>query len=168
MELYIGPLGGPIHFANAAAFLTEPARVFGDSDEEATATRKMKRLRQGNRAFERYCADFTHLATILEDTDKTQRHALERGLSADMLDELRHQNAPPDETSNAFVDRPKHLDDSICRTKALRAPGRTGGHWRTGEAARNHAHMAAENLTAAPNRPAERERQRERRCTVGM
>lgn len=47
MEPFIGPLG-EIRFANTAAFLQELTRVFGDSNEQATAARGLESLRQGN------------------------------------------------------------------------------------------------------------------------
>lgn len=50
MEPSLGPMGH-IRFKDAAAFLAELTRIFGDSDEESTAARELERLRQGNREF---------------------------------------------------------------------------------------------------------------------
>ena len=130
MEPFLGPLGH-IRFDSATAFLAELTRVFGDSDEEATAARELAHLRQGNREFTRYYADFIRLTTILEYNNKARRHALERGLSSEMLDGLRYQITPPDESFNDFINRLKGLDDSIRRRNGLRQPNKTTGSWRS-------------------------------------
>ena len=64
MEPFLGPLGY-IKFD----FLQELTRIFGDSNEEVTAARKLEGLRQGNREFTRYYADFTRPVTTLEHND---------------------------------------------------------------------------------------------------
>ena len=64
VEPFLGPLGY-IKFC----FLQELTRIFGDSNEEATAARKLEGLRQGNWEFTRYYADFTRPVTTLEHND---------------------------------------------------------------------------------------------------
>ena len=52
-------------------------RHFGDPDEKHTASLALDNLRQSNREFGAYYADFQELLDILETTDDTsRRHAL--------------------------------------------------------------------------------------------
>ena len=48
-------------------FIEDTTRIFSDSGEKATATQELDKLKQGNRDFSRYHADFVRLvATLLE------------------------------------------------------------------------------------------------------
>ena len=94
MRQYLGPLG-QVKFDNAGALIDELNRIFGDSNEEATAALELGNLRQGNNDFARYYADFSRLAAILEYGDKARRHALGRGLSPELLDRISGQVTPP-------------------------------------------------------------------------
>lgn len=64
MEPFLRP-NGHIALDTAEGFLKELTRIFGDSNEKATAARELERLWQGNRDFSRYYADFTRLVNIL-------------------------------------------------------------------------------------------------------
>lgn len=120
MEPFVTPAG--VNFDNTAAFLTELTRIFGDSDEKATAARELEKLKQGNRDFNRYHADFVRLMSILEYDDTAKRHALERGLSREILEGLRWQDAPDDETVDAFTNRVKRLDERLRRHQGQTKP----------------------------------------------
>ena len=89
MEPLISPDG--VNLADTAAFLAEITRIFGDSDEPGSASRKLEKLKQGSRDFFRYYADFGRLATILGIDDSAKRYALERGLSQEVIASLCHQ-----------------------------------------------------------------------------
>ena len=56
---------GHIALTSTSAFLDELSRVFGDSDEKATAARELEQLRQGKRDFAHYYANFVRLTNIL-------------------------------------------------------------------------------------------------------
>ena len=56
MKPYVSPSG--MAFPDIEAFLKEITRIFGDSDEKATAARELEKLKQGSRDFARYYADF--------------------------------------------------------------------------------------------------------------
>ena len=71
--------------------------------------------------FSRYYANFTRPVTIL-DYNNARKHALKRGLSAEMIDGLRFQNFSAKETLADYEDRLKCLDDSIRRSKGLGKP----------------------------------------------
>jgi hypothetical protein len=120
MEPFVSPEG--VNFADTAAFLAELTTIFGDSDEKATAARELEKLKQGNRDFNRYHADFVRLMSILEYDATAQRHALERGLSREILEALRYQDAPEEETIEAFIGRVKRLDERLRRHQAQAKP----------------------------------------------
>ena len=117
MEPLVSPDG--VNLADTAAFLTEITRIFGDSDEQGSASRELEKLKQGSRDFSRYYADFARLAAILGIEDRAKRYALERGLSQEVIASLCHQGPPGDETFDAYVDRLKRMDERIRRLKAL-------------------------------------------------
>jgi hypothetical protein len=121
LEPFIGN-NGQISFEDTAAFLAEITNIFADSDEKATASRELDKLKQGTRDFARYHADFVRLTTILECTEETKKLALERGLSSDMLAGLKYQDAPAEETLTQFEARLRRLDDRIRRDRVLNKP----------------------------------------------
>ena len=71
-----------ILFDSFAAFLTALDCHFGDPDKKHTAALTLDKLRQANREFGAYYANFQKLMDILETTDDTSRcHALKCGLN---------------------------------------------------------------------------------------
>ena len=95
-----------IAFNTFAAFLTTLDRHFGDPDDQHTASLALDQLRQSNREFGTYYADFQELMDILETTDDTsRRHALRRRLNHEMLSALAIFPAPKDESFDAYVER---------------------------------------------------------------
>ncbi len=102
-----------IVFDTFAAFLAALDRHFGDPDEKHTAALALDRLRQSNREFGAYYADFQELMDILETTDDTsRRHALKRGLNHEMLRALAIYPTPKEESFDEYVERLNELD---CR-----------------------------------------------------
>ena len=102
-----------VGFASLNEF-TEVLRIaFGDPDEVKTAVRKLDALRQNNKEFSQYYAEFQRLITILQYDDQAKCHALERGLNREIKDALVHQDSPPDETFTQFVARLNRLDNRI-------------------------------------------------------
>ena len=88
-----------ILFDSFATFLAALDRHFGDPDEKHTVALSLDKLRQANREFGAYYADFQELMDILETTDDTSRlHALKRGLNHEMLSALAIYPAPKDES----------------------------------------------------------------------
>ena len=105
-----------VSFDSFAAFLAALERHFGDPDEKHTASVALDRLRQGNREFNQYYADFQELMDILDHMDDaSRRHALTRGLSNEMQDALAIYPAPEDESLNQYIIRLNALD---CRLRA--------------------------------------------------
>ena len=105
-----------VSFDTFAAFLAALERHFGDPDEKHTASVALDRLRQGNREFNQYYADFQELMDILDHMDDaSRRHALTRGLSNEMQDALAIYPAPENESLNQYIIRLNALD---CRLRA--------------------------------------------------
>ena len=102
-------------FDTFAAFLAALDRHFGDPDEQHTAAIALDKLRQTNREFGAYYADFQELMDILGYEDPARRHALERGLNEETLDALAVNPAPENEPFERFVERLNALD---CRLRA--------------------------------------------------
>ena len=80
------------------------------------AARELEKLKQGNRDFSRYFADFARLVRMIPDTSANpRRRALEKGPSSELQDPLKHQDIPTDETLAGFVDCLKRVDERIRR-----------------------------------------------------
>ena len=120
-----------IAFNRFSAFLTALDRHFGDPDEKHTASIALDKLRQSNREFGTYYADFQELMDILETTDDTsRRHALKRGLNHKMLKAFAIFPALKDESFDAFVERLNELDCRLCalNTHSRRRPQHQPNH----------------------------------------
>ena len=111
-----------IAFETFAACLTALDRHFGDPDKKRTASVALDELRQSNREFGAYYADFQKLLDILATTDDTSRgHAIKRGLNHEMLSALAIIPAPKDKSFDAYVESLYELD---CRLRALNSSRR--------------------------------------------
>ena len=106
-----------ILFDSFAAFLAGLDCHFGVPDEKHTAALALNRLRQANREFGAYYADFQKLMDILETMDDTsQHHALIRGLNHKMRRALAIYPTPKDKNFDEYIERLNELD---CRLRAL-------------------------------------------------
>jgi hypothetical protein len=118
-------LENKINFSTLEEF-TEVLRIaFGDPDEVRTAVRKLEALRQNNREFSQYYAEFQRLITVLQYDDQAKYHALERGLCREIKDALIHQDTPPEETFAQLVARLNRLDNRIRARKQEQNGGRS-------------------------------------------
>jgi len=106
-----------INFTSLEEFTDVLRTAFGDPDEVKTAVRKLEALRQNNREFSQYYAEFQLLITILQYDDQAKYHALERGLNREIKDALVHQDSPLEETFAQFIARLNHLDNRIRTRK---------------------------------------------------
>ena len=80
--------GAMINLPDMDAFYAILDDAFGDPDRVATATRELENLKQANREFSLYYADFQRLASELDWNDSAKRHALTRGLCNELKDGL--------------------------------------------------------------------------------
>jgi hypothetical protein len=73
---------------NFDAFVTSLEEAYGDPDHANSAERALSKLRQGNRDFVSYYAEFQRLIADLQWNDAAKRAALHRGLSEELKDIL--------------------------------------------------------------------------------
>ena len=117
MEPLFSPDG--VNLADTAAMLATITRIFGNSDEQGSASRELEKPKQGSGDFSRYYVNYARLAAILGINDRAKRYALERGFSLEVITSLCHQDPAGDETFDAYVDRLKRMDERIPRLQAL-------------------------------------------------
>ena len=95
-----------ILFDTFTTFLSVLDRHFGDPDKKHAAALALDKLRQNNREFGAYYADFQELMDTFDHTDDTsRRHALTRGLSHEMQKALAIYPAPTTESFDQYVKR---------------------------------------------------------------
>lgn len=69
-------------------------RAFGDPDRQGTAKRELNALKQRNRDFHQYLADFQRIMADLQYSDQAKTHALVDGLSSELQQALVTQVLP--------------------------------------------------------------------------
>ena len=77
-----------INFTNVTALLDVLEAAFGDPDRTGTAERKLESLKQANRDFSTYYAEFSRHVANTQWNDATKKTALSRGLSNEIKDAL--------------------------------------------------------------------------------
>ena len=100
--------GAHVNLPDMEAFYAILENAFGDPDRVATATRELENLKQANREFSIYFADFQRLISELDWNDSAKRHALTRGLCNELKDGLVWQ--PEIEDFDGFVRQLQTLD----------------------------------------------------------
>jgi hypothetical protein len=85
-----------VNLANFEAFVTSLEEAYGDPDHVNTAERALAKLRQGNRDFVTYYAEFQRLIVDLNWNDAAKRAALNCGLCEELKDILSTQDLPED------------------------------------------------------------------------
>ena len=103
--------------------------TFGDPDAAATARHKLQALRQGNKEFSAYYAEFSRLVSELNWDERATMDALRNGLSIEILEKL--IGLPPATNLRTFVDQCQHLDSqirAIDNLRKLRTGSRTTSH----------------------------------------
>jgi hypothetical protein len=83
-----------VNLENFEAFVTSLEEAYGDPDRVNTAERALAKLRQGNRDFVAYYAEFQRLIADLNWNDAAKRAALHRGLCEELKDILSTQDLP--------------------------------------------------------------------------
>jgi hypothetical protein len=110
---------GDIGLEGLPAFVQLLEAAFGDPDRVATAERAMKEIKQKNREFSLYYAEFQVIAADLDWNPSALRNALRSGLSEEMKDSFIHTDMP-DELP-AFVTLCQKRDNQIRQRKAEKA-----------------------------------------------
>jgi hypothetical protein len=83
-----------VNHENFEAFVTSLDEAYGDPDCMNTAEQALAKLRQGNRDFVAYYAEFQRLIVDLNWNDAAKRAALHRGLCEELKDILSTQDLP--------------------------------------------------------------------------
>jgi hypothetical protein len=112
-----------IDFATVDDLLNVLDIAFGDPDQTATAERKLETLKQANKEFAVYYAEFQRYAADVDWNEAAKRSALLRGLNNEIKDALMLiDNIPTG--FNDFVTSVQRLDNRI-RARAAEKQGRT-------------------------------------------
>jgi hypothetical protein len=111
---------GEIGLEDLTAFIQLLEAAFGDPDRVATAERNMKEIKQKNREFSLYSAEFQVIAADLDWNPSALRNSLRSGLSEEMKDSFINTDMP-DELP-AFVTLCQKRDNQIRQRKAENAP----------------------------------------------
>jgi hypothetical protein len=115
-----------IALADLNAFCRLLENAFGDPDRRATAEPQLERLRQANREFSLYFADFQRLVADVDWNDGAKRHALMRGLGAELKDALVSVELPED--LPVFVALLQRLDNRIRARRSELDGARIASH----------------------------------------
>jgi hypothetical protein len=110
---------GEIGLGDLSAFIQLLEAAFGDPDRVATAESAMKEIKQKNREFSLYYAEFQVIAADLDWNPSALRNALRSGLSEEMKDSFIHTDMPDD--LPAFVTLCQKRDNQIRQRKAEKA-----------------------------------------------
>ena len=94
-------------------------RAFGDPDEAGTAQRKLSELRQANRPFADYYADFQRYAPLSGWNPSALKFQLLRGISAE-LTALLHTVKTQTMTSEQLAEECQYIDSSVHAASASR------------------------------------------------
>jgi len=115
---------GTIGLEDLPAFKQLLEAAFGDPDRVATAERKMREIKQKNREFSQYYAEFQVIAADLDWNPSALRNALRMGLSEEMKDSFTYSDMP--EELPAVVTVCQKRDNQIRQRRAEKAARNKG------------------------------------------
>jgi len=118
---------GNINIASVEALITLLENAFGDPDRVRTAERNLESLRQKNRNFSDYLADFQRYAPEVSWNDAAKRTSLYGGLSAELKDALVTLDTPDE--LDQYIILLKRVDNKI-RARAAEREG-SSSTWRS-------------------------------------
>ena len=102
---------GTIGLEDLSAFIQLLEAAFGDPDRVATTERKMREIKQKNREFSQYYAEFQVIAADLDWNPSALRNALRMELSEEIKDSFAFSNMP--DNLPAFVTSCQKRDNQI-------------------------------------------------------
>jgi len=115
---------GMIGLEDLPAFIQLLEAAFGDPDQVATAERKMREIKQKNREFSQYYAEFQVIAADMDWNPLARRNALRMGLSEEMKDSFTYSDMA--EELPAFVTVCQKRDNQIRQRRAAKAAQNKG------------------------------------------
>lgn len=98
---------GTVNFTTTTDLITYLEITFGDSDEKDTSQRELQKLRQANRPFLDYLADFRQIADLTGFNEEAKRAALLEGLSREIQEVL------------VVVDLPDCLEEIVAKIQKI-------------------------------------------------
>ena len=101
-ELHLDKTTGTVDFANYATFFTALKNAYDDLDARATAERKLRALKQGNKDCLAYYTEFATYATVLNYDNLTKKSFFIEGANQGLKDALSYQFSLP-EDFNEFI-----------------------------------------------------------------
>jgi len=110
---------GTIGLEDLPAFIQLLEAAFGDPDRVAAAKRTMWEIKQKNREFSQYYAEFLVIAADLDWNPSALRNALRMGLSEEMKDSFTYSDMP--EELPAFVTVCQKRDNHIRQRRVEKA-----------------------------------------------
>jgi len=116
---------GMIGLKDLPAFIQLLEAAFGDPDRVATAERKMWEMKQKNREFSQYYAEFQVIAADLDWNPSALLNALRMGLSEERKDSFTYSDMPDD--LPAFVMVCQKWDNQIRQQRAEKVEQNKGG-----------------------------------------
>ena len=132
---------GNINMASVEALITLLANAFGDPDRVRTAERNLQSLRQKNRNFSDYLADFQQYAAKVSWNDTAKRTSLYERLSVKLKDAL------------VTLDTPDELDQYIILLKPVDNKIRARAVERKGSSSTWRSHTTTTTATPKPAAP---------------
>jgi hypothetical protein len=114
-----------VNLANSEAFVTLLEEAYGDPDRVNTAERALAKLRQGNRDFVTYYAEFQCLMADLNWNDAAKRAALHRGLCEELKDILSTQDLPEDWSCYVALMKKRDMQYRARKAEAHHSSGQT-------------------------------------------
>jgi hypothetical protein len=110
---------GEVGLEDLPAFIQLLEAAFGDPDRVATAERNMREIKQRNREFSLYYAEFQVIAADLDWNPSALRNALRSALSEEMKDSFIHADMPDD--LPAFITLCQKRDNQIRQRQVEKA-----------------------------------------------
>ena len=86
---------GTINLPNIDSLIQILEAAFGDPNRYSTAARKINSLRQGNKNFSSYYAEFQRYAANLDWNESAKKEALRKGMSEDLKRDMIHMQENP-------------------------------------------------------------------------
>jgi hypothetical protein len=114
-----------VNLGDFKAFVTSLEEAYGDPDHVNTAERALAKLRQGNRDFVTYYAEFQRLIADLNWNDVAKRAALHRGLCEELKDILSTQDVPEDWSHYVALVKKRDMQYRVRKAETHRSSGQT-------------------------------------------
>lgn len=115
---------GQVHFEDIDAFYTFLRKAFGDPDRKATAQRELNGIKQANKEFSVFYADFSRLAAESGFDEYALKFLLEQSISAELSDLMLHHDTPDE--YQKYVDLLQNLDSrhraNVAKNKKIARP----------------------------------------------